>query len=163
MKMKMIFLFILSIALIGGCGKTNKTNEGTKDVSIIGYVVKTNQSDILIVSETSTEKAHEAIWIPTSEKIKIGEKVEVFLEEGIQTSDPMRGVAKKINIVKIQAPASSILTPEKALEKAFNSVESWELPVVKEFSYLDSDKQWNVVLIDAKNRSSKTILIDDKI
>jgi len=160
MNSKIFFLLIISVILIVGCNKKTEITEGANDASMTGYVVKTKDSRILVVADI---EPYEAVWVSSSDKVKIGQKINVTFKGEIQTSDPAQGLAKEIRTVKIDSPEKSKLSPVLALEKALQSINDWEVPVVKRIFYREEDHKWEIVLFDKKNKAmgEKQFLIDD--
>lgn len=160
MNSKMLVLLFLSIILIVGCNKKTEIKEGANDASMTGYVVKTKDSRMLVVADV---EPYEAVWVSSSEKVEIGQKINITFKGEIQTSDPAQGHAKEIKTVKIDSPEQSKLPPELVLEKALQSIDEWEVPVVKRISYRKDDHKWEIALFDKKNKEmgEKKFLIDD--
>ncbi|CAM4209658.1 YobA family protein [Paenibacillus alkaliterrae] len=168
--LKRIFQIFFCLLCLSGCGVSNEEPNKTiksGEADLVGYVVKKKESQILVVSEFPNAKnKYESVWVSGSniDDLDIGQKVEVFFDGTIQTSDPGQGTAGEITILKIQSPENTILSPKDALKKSLLQVENWEVPIVKEFSYHSKDQNWVIILYDAKNtyNGEKTILIEDK-
>ncbi|WP_028544582.1 DUF3221 domain-containing protein [Paenibacillus taiwanensis] len=115
-------------------------NVEENEYTMVGYVVKNTTTSILIVSiAPSHNKQYEALWLTTKEKIDIGKKAEVTLEEEIHTSFPGQGTAKQLKVLQMESPDTARLPAEAALKTALLQVNEWEIPAVKEIIYQNMD------------------------
>lgn len=157
----LLFLFVLS-----GCVEITKNNENN-GATMVGYVVKKNESRVLFVSEhVNPNNNYETIWTSGIKNIdiRVGQEIEVKFKGPIQTSNPGQGIAESVKIIPMESHGKTQITPDVALGNALKLVENWEVPIVKQISYDDENKKWMIVIFDSKNIpiEEKTILIDDK-
>lgn len=156
--MRIICILIIACIIIGGCSKEESVKPKV-DGSIVGYVVKKEADRFLLVSsEADSNNEYSATWVSTSEEVKIGQLVEVFIEGGeIKASDPGQATSKKIILREIQVGESSSQEASKVLENILLKHTELEVPVVKELAYSKDSKEWSVTLFDKKDAIKKEI------
>jgi predicted small lipoprotein YifL len=142
----------------------------------VGFVVKKERNQILVVSPNVQDFSvnggekyfYSASWYSNvSSKIKIGQKVEVWVADGAKTTQyPGRDIAVDIEVIQTPKPGGASLTEEAAIRKALASKEvaaaNYSWPVIKEVKYDVSKSHWTISITQVSEEKVLEIIVKDK-
>ncbi|MGO4271867.1 DUF3221 domain-containing protein [Paenibacillus sp. TAF58] len=164
-KVFIFFSIIMYSFLLLGCSSSEKVNEGMNTNTITGYIVKNENTRVLVVSQRPyRDNDYETIWVTTKDaaNFTVGQLVEVQLKGQIQTSNPAQGVSEKISVIKMDAIPGAHKTKEDVLKEALSKLQNVEVPIVKDITFSNNNNKWTLIFSDSKNVDQKvTVNIND--
>ncbi|WP_223812015.1 YobA family protein [Geobacillus sp. 46C-IIa] len=141
--------------------------------AIEGYVVRKEGGSILVVSSDpqdfrstgGLEEFYNAILVSSAPaRVKIGQKVQVWIDGGIAESYPGQGKADKVLVVPSTPHDGARLSEEEAIRQALKQEESRLEHMIPVIQAVDYDKQadtWMIQIKDAHARTGFDVRIKD--
>lgn len=138
----------------------------------IGYVVKKEDSRILVVSPESRKLGpdmnnmdyYDAIWFGSApEHIQVGMKVEAWAKGGtVEDSYPGQAGAGRVDVLNGAPPQEAELSEAEAIREAIGQLEPDEhsFPIVLDSEYRPSENSWMIELLN-EDRQRIQIEIED--
>lgn len=180
--MKRLLSFLLLPVLcfmLVGCGKTTDSGDGDKvvngsdtDPGIEGYVVKKDDSRILVVSSVPKDfsstggmnEFYNAIWFSKApEKVELGDKVQVWFDIVLE-SYPGQSEAMKVVIFPSKKPQGADLTEAEAIRIALGSggIDPMGVPVIKDVKFNSQADSWDVIIRQNEQEGDLKVVVPDK-
>ena len=169
--MKKLFFIIVAAVfslLLAGCSVQGNSYD------IEGYVMRKEEGRILVISSepqdfSSTgglKEFYNAIWVSSAPAhVKIGQKVQVWIDGGIAESYPAQGKAGKVLVVSSDQHDGARLSEAEAIRKALKREESrlqHMIPAVRDVNYDKQSDTWIIRIKDANQQGEFDIQIKDE-
>lgn len=134
--------------------KTGKVERKFGEPGIIGYVVKKEGRQILVVnpvpqdfsSTGGVKEFYDAIWFSHSPRnVQIGQKVKVWFDF-VATSYPGQSSAKRVLVLPSPKPDGANLSQAEAIRYALKTegINNKSVPVIKTVNYNEQIDVWNI-------------------
>lgn len=172
---RLALTFVISISLLGCNNEKDEVPAVTVEKpGIEGYIVKTEENEILVVSSESKDYSstggvkdfYNAIWFSNvSKDVELGQKVQVWFKT-IAESYPGKSQASKIVILPSKKPEGANLSDAEVIKQFFTTesdiIKGLSIPVIKAVLYDRKSDHWNIHLQDANEKSDLKFQVTDK-
>ncbi|MEW5323779.1 YobA family protein [Geobacillus thermoleovorans] len=167
MKKRLVFIAAVWSVWLAGC------NGQTDRYAIEGYVVRKEGGSILVVSSDpqdfrstgGIEEFYNAIFVSNApSRVKIGQKVRVWIDGGIAESYPGQGKAGKVLVVPSAPRDGASLLEEEVIRQALKKEAirlQHMIPVIRAVQYDKQADTWTLRVKDAHGRTEFDVRIKD--
>ncbi|MCP3032922.1 YobA family protein [Halobacillus sp. A1] len=154
--------------LLGGCS-SDEEQEDLGKPEIEGYV--TNQEDDrILVTDPEPEDAngngeddyYDALWgSDAPDDVEIGQYVEVWVKEGVETSYPGQADIKEVEVQSTEAPEGADLSEDEVIRRALEEVEQ-DVRIIESVAFDVGEDLWRVsVITPGRDGSSYELDVED--
>ncbi|MGO4545021.1 YobA family protein [Paenibacillus sp. 2TAB23] len=160
-----------AVSMPSGIDESKLSNED----AIEGYIVKKENSRILVVGRHSTDDSvnggmndsYSAIWFSdVTANVEIGQQVKIWIKYGeLMDSYPQQGEAEHLVVKSGLKPEGARMSEAEAILQALTSLTdgSWEIPIIKDVHYDAADSIWKIFIgQNGDNRGSEIQVSDEK-
>ncbi|MFB9278013.1 YobA family protein [Cohnella cellulosilytica] len=177
-----LVVFVLALTACGERPETRQTPGGqaetpnasgepseNSDFAYEGYIVNLEDGRILVTDTVERDFSdnggarhfYGAVWFSNAGSgLEIGQRVQVWVDEGIAESYPGQGKASRVEVIEAPKPDGAELTEAEAIRKALEASEPAGMfpPAVKEVEYEGDAGQWKIEL--AQNGEAQTVVVE---